>query len=135
MPLDLRAPARATLSCVFALILHPVLAGTPALAIDGNAEHGREIYHACEDCHSIDENDVGPLHRGVVGRRAGSVKDYVYSPELKSSGILWTEAALDRWLTSPQAMVPGTRMTFLLEDPQQRADVIAFLKQYAKIEP
>ena len=124
------SPATALLALVCGSGLVPTAAAGPA---EGNAERGREIYHACEDCHSIDENDVGPMHRGVVGRRAGIVPGYAYSPELKASGITWTEQALDRWLTSPQAMVPGTRMTFFLDDPQQRADVIAFLKQYAKI--
>lgn len=133
MPAIHRGLAPAT--AFFALALTSGLVGpSSAAALEGNAERGKEIYHACEDCHTIDDNDVGPKHRGVVGRRAGSVPDYAYSPELKSSGITWTEQALDRWLQNPQAMVPGTRMAFQLEDPQARADVIAFLKQYAKIE-
>lgn len=108
---------------------------TPAAALEGNAERGKEIYHACEDCHSIDENDVGPLHRGVVGRKAGTVPGYEYSRELKAFGIIWTEDKLDTWLKGPTVLVPGTKMGFQLEDAQQRADVIAFLKKYAKVGP
>src|SRR4051812_15491812 len=99
----------------------PLLAGDPA--------RGKSLYQGCESCHSIDENDVGPKHRGVVGRKAGSVKDYAYSPALKSSGLTWDEASLNRWLINPSAMVPGTKMFFRIDDAQARADLIASLKQ------
>jgi len=99
----------------------PLPAGDPA--------RGKALYQGCESCHSIDENDVGPKHRGVVGRKAGSVKDYAYSPALKSSGLTWDEANLNRWLINPSAMVPGTKMFFRIDDAQGRADLIAYLKQ------
>jgi cytochrome c len=57
------------------------------------------------------------------------VADYAYSPALKASGLTWDPDNLDRWLTNPQALVPGTKMNFLLADPQTRADVIAYLVQ------
>ena len=94
----------------------------------GDATRGKALYQACAACHSIDENDVGPKHRGVVGRRAGSVADYGYSAALKASGITWDEATLDRWLVNPSALVPGTKMFFKIDDPQARADLIAYLK-------
>ncbi len=65
----------------------------------------------------------------MVGRQAGTVADYAYSPALKASGLTWDQANLDRWLTNPQALVPGTKMYFLLKDPQSRADIIAYLVQ------
>ena len=95
----------------------------------GDPARGKTLYQACAACHSIDENDVGPKHRGVVGRRAGSIADYPYSPALKKSDLAWDEATLDRWLTNPSALVPGTKMFFKLDDPQARADVIAYLKE------
>jgi len=95
--------------------------------LQGDAARGKSLYQACTSCHSIDENDIGPKHRGVVGRKAGTVPDYAYSPALKGSGIVWDEANLERWLTNPSALVPGTKMYFLLKDPQERADVIAYL--------
>jgi cytochrome c len=70
------------------------------------------------------------MHRGVVGRRAGAVAGYAYSSALKNANIVWTEDNLDRWLTDPQKLVPGTRMYFSLSNPQDRADVIAFLKAH-----
>jgi cytochrome c len=95
----------------------------------GDPGRGKAVYQACEACHSIDENDLGPRHRGLVGRRAGSIQDYNYSAALKNSGLTWDAPTLDRWLTNPSAVVPGTKMFFQISDPQSRADVIAFLEQ------
>jgi cytochrome c len=93
----------------------------------GDAAHGKVLYQGCAACHSIDDNDLGPKHRGVVGRRAGTVADYVYSPALKNSGITWSKETLDKWLINPSDMVPGTKMFFKIDDPQSRADLIAYL--------
>ena len=118
-----------------ALILGALLAApafaqpSPAPAAKGDPVRGKSLYQGCEGCHSIDENDVGPRHRGVVGRKAGSLKDYAYSPALKGSGLTWDEANLDRWLINPSAMVPGTKMFFKIDDAQSRADLIAYLRQ------
>jgi cytochrome c len=98
-------------------------------ATQGDAEHGKALYQGCAACHSIDDNDLGPRHRGVVGRKAGVVPDYNYSPALKSSGLTWTPDNLDRWLTNPSELVPGTKMFFRIDDPQSRADIIAYLQQ------
>ena len=95
----------------------------------GDPVRGMALYQGCESCHSLNENDVGPKHRGVVGRRAGSVADYAYSPALKSSGLTWDEATLNRWLVNPSALVPGTKMFFKIDDAQGRADLIAYLKE------
>jgi cytochrome c len=95
----------------------------------GDPAHGKALYQACQACHSIDDNDLGPKHRGVVGRRAGSVADYNYSPALKNSGLTWDSGTLDRWLSNPSALVPGTKMFFQIPDAQARADIIAYLTQ------
>ena len=114
-----------------AIVLLAALAAGRASAAPpaGNAARGEEIYQACEDCHSLDKNDVGPRHRGVPARR---LPDYPYSDALKSSNIVWNEETLDKWLTDPQALVPGAKMFFHLAKPQDRADVIEFLKERAK---
>ncbi|EGD57777.1 cytochrome c class I [Novosphingobium nitrogenifigens DSM 19370] len=93
----------------------------------GDAANGARLYQACMGCHSIEENDIGPSHRGVVGRSAGTVPGYAYSPAIKGSGLVWTPANLDKWLTDPQVLVPGTKMYFSVSDPRERADIIAFL--------
>jgi cytochrome c len=119
-----------------ALVTHCILGGAALAAVaiaatapQGDARHGEKLYQACSACHSIDDNDIGPKHRGVVGRHAGSVADYAYSPALKASGIVWDEVELDRWLTNPSALVPGTKMFYKIDDPQARADIIAYLKE------
>ena len=124
-------------NCMNKLIGMMLVAGALATAasfaaisnLAGDPSRGKSLYQACQACHSIDENDLGPKHRGVVGRPAGSIADYVYSAALKSSGLTWDEATLDRWLTNPSALVPGTKMFFQVADAQNRADIIAFLKE------
>ena len=70
----------------------------------------------------------GPSLAGVGGRRAGSLPGYAYSQALRDSGLTWNAASLDRWLTSPQRTVPGTRMPFAgIADPTARKAVINYL--------
>ena len=104
-------------------IAHPA----PTLAA-GDAARGAKVYQDCMICHTLDQNEIGPRHRDVFGRKAGSVAGYDYSAALKASGIVWDETTLDKWLTGPPALVPGTKMMFSVDDAQDRADVIAFLK-------
>lgn len=115
----------AVLSIIGCGAVHFAAAAPPS----GDAAHGKVLYQACGACHSVDENDLGPKHRGVVGRPAGSIEDYAYSAALKQSGLTWDEASLDRWLSNPSALVPGTKMFFKIDDAQSRADIIAYLKE------
>ncbi len=119
-----------TLATVLALapsLLTPTAGHAAAPA--GDPVHGQDIYESrCSACHSIDANRVGPAHRGVYGRKAGSAPGYAYSPALRASRVIWTEATLARWLTNPQAFIPGSRMGFQVAEAQDRADVIAYLK-------
>ncbi|MFG6487530.1 c-type cytochrome [Roseateles sp. BYS78W] len=99
-----------------------------------DATRGQALYQArCAACHSPDFNGVGPAHRGVFGRLAGTAKGYAgYSAALKKSGLTWNEANLDRWLADPEALVPGQAMGISVPDAGERADVIAFLRTLAK---
>ena len=119
-----RRPVHALLALAGVLaIAHPA----PTLAA-GDAARGAKVYQDCMICHTLDQNEIGPRHRDVFGRKAGSVAGYDYSAALKASGIVWDETTLDKWLTGPPALVPGTKMMFSVDDAQDRADVIAFLK-------
>jgi cytochrome c2 len=85
----------------------------------------------CQSCHSATpgQNGIGPSLAGVFGTKAAEVPDYDFSDAMKKSGLTWDEATLDRYLTSPQTVVPGTKMTFPgLKDNAKRAATIAFLK-------
>lgn len=100
-----------------------------------NAENGRAILMSgCVTCHGIKKEDnsaamVGPSLFGVVGRKAGTVKSLLGpSEKLKSYGVIWTTETLDEFLANPLAkLAPDTAMAGILRDPQERADVIAFL--------
>ncbi|ODU20996.1 MAG: cytochrome C [Sphingomonas sp. SCN 67-18] len=97
--------------------------------LPGDARRGAALYETkCGACHSLDANRIGPSHRGVFGRKSGAVPKFAYSPALKKANLSWNAATLDRWLANPVATVPGTRMGFRLPAPQDRADVIAYLK-------
>jgi cytochrome c len=100
----------------------------PAAAVP-DAARGEQIYGRCQACHALGYDRVGPRHCGVVGRAAGSVPGFAYSPAMKSAHIVWTEKNLDRFLASPLKMIPGTAMTYDgVADPKERADLIAYLK-------
>jgi cytochrome c len=115
---------------LLAAFLAALLASAPALAADGNAERGEEIYTRCLACHTLAHDRVGPRHCGLFGRKAGSVANYAYSTAMKKYGVTWDEATLDRFLENPLKTVPGTKMGYAgVKDAQERADLIAYLKQ------
>lgn len=107
--------------------------GASAASADVDLVKGEQIYRHCQGCHSIDRNRVGPMHKGLFGRPAGTVPGFAYSEAMKNSGIVWNEQTLDRFLQGPRKMVPGTKMTYAgVADPQDRANLIAYLKQATK---
>lgn len=94
----------------------------------GDVVRGAALYQSqCTACHAVDVNKTGPAHRGVFGRRVGSLPGYRYSAELAQSRLRWTPQTLNRWLEDPEELVPGQRMGFQVEGVQDRADLIAYL--------
>ena len=94
----------------------------------GDLQRGAALYQErCTACHSIDSNKIGPAHRGVMGRRIGSLPGYKYSDELARSRLRWTPQTLNAWLEDPEELVAGQRMGFQVENVQERADLIAYL--------
>ena len=94
-----------------------------------DAMRGEQVYARCLACHALAYDRVGPRHCGLFGRRAGSVPQFSYSPAMKKSGIVWNDKTLDRFLTQPLKMVPGSAMTYDgVADPKDRSDLIAYLK-------
>jgi cytochrome c len=104
--------------------------GVPARA--GDPAAGQRVFRSqCSICHSPHpgRNVIGPSLFGVVGGHTGRVSDFQYSSAYRRSSLTWDPTTLDRYLTSPQQVVPGTQMTYPgLKDPQKRADLIAFLE-------
>lgn len=97
---------------------------------EGDAAKGARAIKPCLACHALQEGRqmTGPSLNAVMGRKAGSLAGFErYSPAIKGSGIVWTEDTLNAWLANPQALIPGNRMAFILEDAAARADIIAYL--------
>jgi cytochrome c len=115
-------------SVLAALLLTGALAG-PALA-EGDPANGEKVFRRCMACHVVDAetNRLGPYLLGVYGRQAGAVEGYNYTQGLADADFVWDEATLDPWLADPKAYIPGTRMVLKLSKPEDRADVIAYLK-------
>lgn len=85
----------------------------------------------CTICHKVEPgaNALGPSLAGVFGAKAGHVGDFAYSAAMRSSGLVWDEATLDRYLEAPARTVPGTKMAYAgLKDPARRQAVIDYLK-------
>jgi cytochrome c len=97
---------------------------------EGDAIHGKQLFERrCTGCHALQSDREGPRLAGIVGRRAGSVAGFAYSAGLKSSGLIWNDSTLEKWLTDPDAMVPENKMSFNVPKAQERRDIIAFLKR------
>jgi cytochrome c len=112
-----------------------LLGAADAARADGDAARGEKRFEECATCHTLERgvNNVGPSLNGVVGRKAGEVADFRYSPALKKSGLTWSPPTLDAFIADPQKEVPGNRMPFAgMPDVADRADLIAYLQKAAK---
>ena len=91
---------------------------------------GKELFERrCGGCHALDRNKEGPRLGGVYGRNAGSVDSFQYSEALKNSKITWTDETLNQWLTDTEKLVPNNDMAFHVEKPDERREIITYLKQ------
>jgi cytochrome c len=101
----------------------------PATA-DGDPLRGAALFEKrCTGCHSLTTNREGPILQGVYGRTTGSVPAFPYSAALKNAHIAWNDQSLDKWLTDPDAFLPGNNMDFLVSKLQERKDLISYFKQ------
>lgn len=83
----------------------------------------------CASCHSVAAGKpatLGPNLAGLLGRKAGTAA-FNYSAAMKKSSLVWTKPNLDKYLSGPAKMVPGTKMMVSLSDAKQRAAVIDYL--------
>lgn len=115
----------------------PAAEPTPVayVSLTGDASKGETLYAQCRACHMLEagKNGIGPSLHGIIGRPAGQVPGYVYTPANKNSGLTWDEETLFGYLADPRKIVPGTKMAYAgMKDAQSRADVIAYLKTASK---
>ena len=96
----------------------------------------RRLFLQCQSCHSVKSGQphkVGPNLAGVLGQRAGTRPGYSYSKPLAASGVVWTDAAMDRWLQKPSAVVPGNKMVFSgVPKAEDRKKLIAYMRTQAR---
>jgi cytochrome c len=110
----------------------PAAAGAAKVAV-GDPAKGADVFKKCAACHTIapgGPNGIGPNLSKVYGDDIAKGRGgFAFSDALAKKGGKWDDKTLDTWLTSPRDFAPGTKMTFAgLDDAQQRADVIAYLK-------
>ncbi|TZG28155.1 c-type cytochrome [Sphingomonas montanisoli] len=100
----------------------------PALPVAAAPLPKPAIFGVCAACHKTDKgapNGIGPNLFGIGGATAGAVPGFAFSPAMKKSGIKWTRPNLIKFIQSPQATVPGTRMPFMGLKNQQSAEQVA----------
>jgi cytochrome c2 len=105
------------------------------------AAEGERVFRQCQACHQVGDGAqirVGPHLNDVIGRQAGELEGFRYSPAMVQAGeegLVWDEEALDAYLENPRAHVPGTSMAFAgLRQEGQREAVIEFLKTHSSDE-
>jgi cytochrome c len=120
---------------VVGVLLAVAATGAVAQAPPGpDLVRGKRQFLQCVACHDLKSGGpakVGPNLEGIFGRKAGTVAGLVPpSAQIKSSGIVWTDDVMDKWLEKPSNVVPGTLMAFAgMLKPEDRLSLIAYMKQ------
>jgi cytochrome c len=97
---------------------------------------GQQVFNKCAACHNAEQggaNQLGPNLWDIIDEPIAQGKaGFAFSDALKKVGGTWNWDNLSKWLDSPKTFAPGTKMTFAgLSNPQDRADVIAFLNAHS----
>ena len=106
-----------------------------AMLASADAVAGEKLAKKCVACHVFDSggaNKVGPAFWNIVNTHKGGADGFAYSKALAEFGGAWDYAALNLFLAKPKAYISGTKMNFAgLKKPQDRANMIAYLRQQA----
>ena len=121
---ELRATAFSALSLLASL--------APVAAAPEESDEGQVAFNnSCRTCHSFKagDNRLGPTLHGVVGRKAGSIEGFAFSPAMKSSGVTWDAATLDKFISDPNQVVSGNKMQPFggVADAGERKKIVDYL--------
>jgi cytochrome c len=96
---------------------------------------GERAYQKCYSCHALEpgKNDLqGPTLHHIVGRPIAAEQRFSYSPAMQRFAQTegnWGTGLLDKFVADPEAIVPGTTMTFHgITDADERKALIAYLE-------
>ncbi len=135
--IPIRVPERYLLLGVMFLVLATIPGLSNSLSAPRKSEdalrdpkHGEELFQKrCGACHSLDREKEGPRLRGVFGRKAGTVATFNYSNALKSANVSWNADSLNQWLADTDRFIPDNDMNMSFKNPNEREDIIAYLRQ------
>ena len=125
-----------------ALLAAGTLPATIGAAQAQDVAKGKAVFNQCLACHALDHAVVGPPLAGVIGRAAGSVPGYSYSPVMRAAGeagLVWSEQSTIDYLSNPtgylkaflagknKTMTGSGKMVYMLTNDDQRKNVAAYL--------
>lgn len=91
----------------------------------------KQFVTSCAVCHAVEPGAPprqGPNLVDRFGKPAATLEGFKYSEALMTSGFVWNEETMDRWITDSQAMRPGVIMLYRQADPMKRRLIIDYLK-------
>jgi cytochrome c len=133
-------PAVLTRSVLPAAVLHAAIVCQLDASWARDLAEDRKLFETtCTPCHNYDKGGEPDMYGltlnlyGVVGRKSASVAGFAYSEDLRKSDIVWDEAIIDRFITAPRKLVPGTRMELSgVEDVKTRTGIIRYLRSLSQ---
>jgi cytochrome c len=128
---------------VFALSILGVAAAAPAGFGQGTPQFwsvlraeqvaGKQVFdNHCAICHAQKHGSLvfGPNLNGIANRPAGSAAGFPYSRALKTSGLVWNEDNLRKWIAEPENLIPKTLMPHVaISNPAEQVYLLAYLMQ------
>jgi cytochrome c len=133
-------PSMLRKSVLEAAVLCAAILSQPNASQAQNLAEDRKLFETtCTPCHNYDKGGEPDMYGltlnlyGVVGRKSASVAGFQYSEDLRKADVVWDEAIIDKFITAPKKLFPGTRMELSgVEDVKTRTSIIRYLRSLAQ---